>query len=123
MLAEGMMWGDALVELIPGNWACLYPKISKVRNWGQDGSGLHSGKTSNSKYTNIPFDTEYHFSPIMGGDLFDPRVEKAYQTYNKRNLKQKIKPRIQFILYKFFVRVIHHEKNMPWHKVQLRKVR
>lgn len=123
MLAEGMMWGDALIELIPGNWACLYPKISKVRNWGHDGSGLHSGAISNSKYKNIPFDTEYHFSPIIEGDLFDPRVEKSYQSFNKRNLKQKIKPRIQFILYKFFGRVIHHEKNTPWLKIQLRKVR
>ena len=124
MYADGMMWGDALVDLMPGNWSCLYPKISKVRNWGHDGSGQHGGTvTGISKYTNIPFDTEKHFSPIIEGELFDHRIDKAYQSFNRRKLKDKVKPRVQFILYKLFGRVIHHEKNKPWHKVQLRKVR
>ena len=122
MLADGRIWGDALRDFLSNEWFCLYPKVSKVRNWGHDGSGLHSGKQIYSKYTNIAIDDDIHFTPIVEDNLFDSRILEIYKLNSKRNLKNRLKPRIQFLLYKLFGVVLTKNK-ANWLKVQLKYVR
>lgn len=50
MLCRKETYGDGCYEIysIINNWVSIFPTISKVRNWGHDGSGLH-GKIEQSE--------------------------------------------------------------------------
>ena len=43
MLIKGEVFGDSCYELycVINSWVSIFPTVSKVRNWGHDGSGLH----------------------------------------------------------------------------------
>ena len=43
MLSRHELYGDSCYELYccVNNWVSIFPTVSKVRNWGRDGSGLH----------------------------------------------------------------------------------
>lgn len=45
MLEKGELWGDVIMccKNVLNGWFQVKPRISMVRNWGQDGSGLHCG--------------------------------------------------------------------------------
>lgn len=48
MLSRHDIYGDSCYEVYScvNNWVSIFPTLSKVRNWGRDGSGLH-GQTDN----------------------------------------------------------------------------
>lgn len=86
MLRENKYLGDCLVRTLPKEQRyCVYPKLSVVRNWGTDGSGVHGGNDKQiALYTSMQIDENEHFDPICVGDLFDKRIvdvwKKTYST-------------------------------------------
>lgn len=71
MRTKGVVWGDVLITVccILNNKGSIYPVMSKVRNWGDDGSGLHCKKDDNSSKQDI--DVNEHF-----GDDLDVNFDK-----------------------------------------------
>lgn len=50
MRTKGLVWGDVMltVDCMLNNKGAIFPTLSKVRNWGNDGSGLHCKKREGS---------------------------------------------------------------------------
>lgn len=63
MKFRGRVYGDGLMIdcLLLENKYCVFPKLSKVRNWGQDGSGAHSGIVKEDYYSRQEIDSEHYF--------------------------------------------------------------
>lgn len=86
MLREHKFLGDCIVRTLPLEQRyCVYPKLSVVRNWGTDGSGVHGGNAKQiALYTSMQIDEHEHFMPVCEGDLFDKHVldvwKKTYPT-------------------------------------------
>ena len=80
MLKKRYILSDTALQIMPEDerW-CIFPKNNLVRNWGQDGSGIHSGNTK--KFNEIiskPLDLSYVFVPHIEGKLFTSTVSKAF---------------------------------------------
>ena len=68
------------------NRFCVFPKISKVRNWGHDGSGLHSGDSDDEAniYHNQDIDDQPIFNPntdevpVVCNSLIDKRLKRFF---------------------------------------------
>lgn len=48
MHTNHLVWGDSIIldNCILYGYHCIFPVISKVRNWGNDGSGLHARRST-----------------------------------------------------------------------------
>lgn len=63
MKLRNTMYGDGLMIdcLLLEDKYCVFPRLSKVRNWGQDGSGEHSGKLRDDFYSRQEIDESKDF--------------------------------------------------------------
>jgi len=103
---KNILCEDCLVTgfLLFNNKYCIFPTISKVRNWGQDGSGEHSGNMGGKEiiYTNQQIDEEYNFTY---DDILIKENEKVHtmikRTYHRPFIVRLI-ILIRFIFYMFF---------------------
>ena len=80
-IAHKTFHGDFLISLLPKDekW-CVFPRENKVRNWGQDGTGIHGGSVEAFKrYSTLPLDTDEHFEPIIIEDLYNPVVYRMFK--------------------------------------------
>lgn len=125
MLAENSIYGDAIIKFLPEDEQfCVFPKESMVRNWGQDGLGLHGGtKKASQYYSNLPIDISTSFQPIIKDELYQPQLETVYHATYPISSKQRIRAIISFLTYKITGRVLYHKYKDPWYKVTLKKVR
>ena len=112
MIKHNVILGDTVIQVIPEEERyCIFPKKSKVRNYGHDGSGLHGGTLESYKrLINEKIDDEITFTPINFDDLHSNEIDLAY------NKKYKIKtiPRIiaimKFVIYYFSGRIFDFRK-------------
>lgn len=100
MLAKHEVHGDACYEMYCciNNWVSIFPTISKVRNWGHDGSGEHgSVKPEEDSCYNQPIDvaSTFDFDEIPLEDL----KWKPLRDYFHKSVGWYIK--------KFFQKVFH----------------
>ena len=123
-IANKKFWGDVLRNLLPAEerW-CIFPTISKVRNWGWDGSGTHGGSPEALKrYSTLPIDSSEHFSPIIEGELYNQLVLDRFKQKYKRPIKLYVRAAISLLTFKAtgYIPVIN--KQSKWCKVKLLKV-
>lgn len=110
MLKENKYLGDCIVRTLPIEQRyCIYPKLSVVRNWGTDGSGVHGGNAKQTAlYTGMKIDEKAHFEPICEGDLYDKRIvdvwKKTYPTPLKIRVYQFLNV-LKYLLYdRYFIK-------------------
>lgn len=79
MVKNNKKKGDTNRELynIVYNHLCVFPRISLVRNWGHDGSGVNCYRMESQMFVNQQIDTATSF------DL-DDKIELLPKKYNKR---------------------------------------
>ncbi len=103
MIKNNYVLTDTAIQTIPNDrkW-CVFPKLSMVRNWGHDGSGLHGGtQESYERQISLPIDQSSIFEPIIKGELFTPEIEDAYNLkFGKISIVSRIRSIVRFIVYK-----------------------
>jgi len=90
------MAGDTIISinLIKNEWFNVFPRTSKVRNIGHDGSGLHSGTIDPFGFHHQPIDTgetEIYFDKDLEPD---PEINRRLRNYLNPSLLNRIKKRI-----------------------------
>lgn len=107
MAAKDEVHGDTLREIyaILNDKKYVIPSVSKVRNWGQDGSGLHSGTDLSGRFTNQGMDNalEFVFDGLSVREKLDKKVDKELRIYNAVSLKGKLKILKDYLLYRLGV--------------------
>lgn len=79
------MRGDGAIalDMIKSDTYCVYPTVSKVRNHGHDGSGVHGGKREDSPFLKVVLDNAEHFE-FEGDPVFDdPDYVAMLRDYSK----------------------------------------
>jgi len=113
MIKRQYVLGDTAFQTIPDEkrW-CVFPKLSMVRNWGHDGSGLHGGtKESYEKLIKLPIDEAKIFEPHMDGDLYTPEIKQAFnERFGKKSVVLRIRSAIRFLVYKITGLIIIAER-------------
>lgn len=87
---------DALIcmHLIKSNQYCVFPTVSKVRNYGHDGTGIHGGKARGlSIYSNQTVDASEWRDFIFSEDEFleNPYINKLLFRHFYKGPKQTVK--------------------------------
>lgn len=95
MKFRNKLYGDCLysASFVLEGLYCIFPKISKVRNWGHDGSGVHCDSTDTEMYIKQRIDTDNHFE-------YDELI-----FINNLNSRQFSKNRIWSIISFLFVKI------------------
>ncbi len=95
--------GDTFVNMhiIKNQLLCVFPIISKVRNYGHDGSGVHCGATENDIYSKqeIDLNDEFEFDDDIENE--NDEIYMLLKKYFRRTWKSYIKTKIlnfKFIL-------------------------
>lgn len=110
MIHHKKIIGDTFITIMlkDYNHYCIFPMISKTRNWGQDGSGLHGeSKEGQAYYSTIPLDTNEGFSL--------EREEIPVITYHKsickyhRSFRFNVYTYVRFVLYKLTGIILHYK--------------
>lgn len=105
-LGKGFM-GDVFITsyLHANNVYNVHPKISLVRNWGHDGSGVNCNKNSSDVYTNqqIQGKKTFEFEQLKKIEL-DDYVYKQYLSFLNFSFKEKVKCFILFVLLRTFIK-------------------
>lgn len=88
----------------------VFPKVSKVRNWGHDGSGINCGimeKELEELYTKqeIDNDTKFDFSSDLT-ICIDKYTNKKVQTFMKPPFKMIIRRILGFILVRLYAKIL-----------------
>ena len=110
-LGDGFL-GDVYLTsyLHSRNMFTVFPKISKVRNWGHDGSGVNCGKIGNKfeeLYTKQEIDKETEFD--FSSDLticIDKYTNKKVQTFMKPPFKMIIRRMLSFVLVRLYAKIL-----------------
>ena len=66
---------------IIGNHYCLFPRLSLVRNWGHDGSGLNCGDCDNDIYQKQPIDANHEFDLNDEISVITPQFNKRLRKF------------------------------------------
>jgi hypothetical protein len=81
------MTGDTFVSmyLLKNKMYCLFPTISKVRNYGHDGTGVHGGVLSSGIYFNQQIDVVETFVPELENGVVTeiPSINKILKQHFK----------------------------------------
>lgn len=96
------LYGDGVISLenIKNKMYCIFPTVSKVKNHGHDGSGIHCGEIDGDKFTNQIIDTNKHFDFDENNSFMDLKVVKSVNQYFKLPIKGKIKLVFMYLLLK-----------------------
>lgn len=102
MLYGGWPYGDTIPMFLPDNerW-CIFPVKSKVRNWGQDGSGQHGGSMEgHKKNISMAIDTSLVFEGDERDDIFSPIMEKRFNAVYKRTFSNYARNVFNYLVYR-----------------------
>lgn len=103
MVKKNYILGDTIIQALPDDekW-CVFPKLSMVRNYGHDGSGIHGGsQESYQRQINLPIDESTVFEPHIEGDLFTPEIAEAYKAkFGKKPFVSRLRCMARFLVYK-----------------------
>jgi len=94
------MTGDAAISLdlaINGR-CCIYPTISKVRNFGHDGSGIHGGNRDDSIYRQLELDPEDSFKFSEFNAKTNKKLERIIRAHDHYTLAKQFKMLIKYRL-------------------------
>jgi hypothetical protein len=63
MVNKNIVAGDTIfsMNMVKNNMYCVLPTISKVRNYGHDGTGVHSGLSKKDIFLNQAIDNAKYF--------------------------------------------------------------
>lgn len=102
--------GDSAISLymIINGKQCIYPTVSKVRNFGHDGSGIHGGDLKQSRYSQIVLDSEVGFEFSQDVPRRDKSIESLIKTHDRFNQWKQFKLFVKFS-FTFFVRRIFYK--------------
>lgn len=83
--------GALTITMLKENKYCVFPTVSKVRNSGHDGSGVHCGNIKDSIYIKQQIDNNTDFCytdiyPIIDNNI-NKKVKKYFVLKFRRNLK------------------------------------
>ena len=98
------------VYIIENNLNCIKPTLPKSRNWGLDGSGVHSKENENANYTpNVKLDNlnDWPTNPIRMGRTEELINIENHRKHFKITKKDLIKSRIIFM----FNRILGNERH------------
>ena len=104
MMKSGKILGDTLPFLLPREHQyCIFPKVTKVRNEGFDGSGLHNVYTDKlyDRYHLSEIDSNEDFVPKIEEDLYNPLLKRVYNNAYKKSIKAHISTAVKFLIYRF----------------------
>lgn len=95
MLKRNDLYGDSCYEIYccVNNWVSIFPSVSKVRNWGRDGSGLH-GQTDESDpcYNQAIDETDtFEYDDIELKDLRIKSLDKYFSNIYSGTIKRNIR--------------------------------
>lgn len=92
--------GDTLVcvHLIKSNMYCIFPSISKVRNYGNDGSGLHC--LMDGRFISQEIDKRQSFEYRKIENQENPDVNKVLRKYFHRDIFRRIYDYSKYISYR-----------------------
>lgn len=125
MLYGGWAYGDTIPIFLPDNerW-CIFPTISKVRNWGQDGSGLHGASVEGLKMNStLPIDTSLVFGGDNREDIFSPIMEERFKARYKISYKNYFRSVLNFLVYKMTGKIPVGNHNSKWCKIKLENLK
>lgn len=96
------LYGDGVVSLenIKHNTYCVLPTVSKVKNLGHDGTGVHCGKIETDLYSSQKIDANNEFFFSEFAPLNDIKIGNEIQKHFKLSLLQKLKLFIYYIQFK-----------------------
>lgn len=104
MIQNGKILGDSLPYLLPlEQQFCLFPKVTKVRNEGFDGSGLHNSYSEEeyNRYHLSEIDNDNTFTPHIESPLYDNNLKKVYDQTYKVSFREFIGTAVKFLIYRF----------------------
>lgn len=87
------LYGDGVISLenIKNDRYCIFPTVSKVRNSGHDGSGVHCGYAENDIFSTQEIDNDNDYKLSKNVPIKDTEVSKTLRKYFSITYPQKIK--------------------------------
>ena len=125
MLYGGWPYGDTIPMFLPDNerW-CVFPTISKVRNWGQDGSGLHGGSEDGFRMNStMPIDTSCVFNGDDREDFYSPIMEKRFRAKYKKTARNYFRRVLNFLVYKMTGKMLVGNHTSKWLRIKLENLK
>jgi hypothetical protein len=86
------MYGDLVYLLIciQNNQYCVYPKLSKVRNYGHDGTGIHCGQVQDDIYSVQVIDADKYYEYDENVQYYDEKIHQEISNSLKMTKREKI---------------------------------
>ena len=108
MTAMGLQHGDTLNEtkIITEGYRCLFPTLSKVRNIGHDGTGLHCGDANKDLFDNQKIDQSNIFNLELAKDSFAQDCVSIFHSFKCVVNGGKMKVWLKYIIYKTHFRFL-----------------
>jgi len=125
MLYGGWPYGDTIPMFLPDEerW-CVFPTISKVRNWGQDDSGMHGGSVTRfEEYSTMPIDQSPIFEGDNHDDIFSPIMEKRFNAVYKKSFSSYVKSVFKYLVYKMTGKVLVAKYSSKWLHIRLESLK
>lgn len=121
-LKNGVLWGDAIKGLYVAlkDKYCIMPRVSMVRNWGNDGTGEHSKRMNNEQndfYTTQPISNELYFEFTDDIFTYEPVFLERHHYSQKKNLYvslRKLHSDLKFKLDIFLFRKFNYLPKSRW---------
>jgi hypothetical protein len=94
--------GAITISLLKDNKYCVFPTVSKTRNHGHDGSGIHCGLLNDQFFVNQEIDSDSKFSYFENPPLIDKNIKKKLRRYFGLNYKDQL--RFFILCLKYFLK-------------------
>ena len=88
---------EVCMYLIKNNMYCVFPVLSKVRNFGHDGSGEHCGTMIDSIYAKQEIDNNNQFKYISKSVKENKEINKALRQFFRQSWKGNAKSALNYI--------------------------
>lgn len=102
MRSRGHYYGDNILEawLVENNIKCVFPAISKVKNMGHDGSGIHCENSADDIYAEQTIDKSKDTSFVILPSEEYHKMENQMYKFKARSIIIKMKIMIKYILFR-----------------------
>ena len=121
MLYGGWPYGDTISMFLPDNerW-CVFPTVSKVRNWGQDGTGEHGGSEEGFRMNStMHIDTSRVFNGDNREDIYSPIMENRFRSKYKKTARNYFRSVLNFVVYKITGKMLVGNHTSKWLRIKL----
>ena len=81
MIRAGQVHGDVCIEIFSflNGWVSVFPTVSKVRNWGYDGSGEHCGRSKQFCLQQIDQSSSFEFDEVPLRPVTLPSLNRFFR--------------------------------------------